>query len=217
MRVLPSTAVAAASPLEAGSLNVNSARDGLDRRPLCPRRAGFTLIEVVVVAGILALMMGLLLPAVVAGRAAGQRITCLNNLRQIGLASQAYTVDHDKYPAAYATNSSGQVTRWTDMVKPYLFNNSVHANVLRCPADSNTTPLSYDSTVILSYGINISRFGDYAHDFWYAVDPTTNLPCVKAYAVHHPTQVILFADCTRENTTAATIRRLILRSKPILP
>jgi prepilin-type processing-associated H-X9-DG protein len=59
---------------------------------------GFTLIEAVVVVGILAVLLGLLLPAVMAARAAARKAQCLNNLRQIGLAMGAYTQDWQAFP-----------------------------------------------------------------------------------------------------------------------
>ncbi len=75
-----------------------------------------------------------------------------------------------------------------DLLLPYV--NNKKAKIYHCPADPKTSALAYDSTAMVSYGINISRFLDDAHDFWYYV---------HAHDVRHPNQVILFADCLSGN------------------
>lgn len=64
-------------------------------------RRGFTLLELLVVIGVLTLLLALVAPALWAARRQGQRLACLSNERQIVLAMHAYTADNDeRFPIA---------------------------------------------------------------------------------------------------------------------
>ena len=64
-----------------------------------PKVRGFTLVELLVVIAIIGTLVGLLLPAVQAAREAARRMSCMNNMMQLGLAMHHHEFSHEFLPS----------------------------------------------------------------------------------------------------------------------
>ncbi|MCC9602184.1 DUF1559 domain-containing protein [Stieleria sp. JC731] len=97
---------------------------------LNPRRHAFTLVELLVVIAIIGILVGLLLPAVQAAREAARRMSCSNNLRQVGLALHNYESTFKQLPPAGTRDADFSVQA---RILPYIeqsgLNDQLHFNV----------------------------------------------------------------------------------------
>ena len=158
-----------------------------------PSRSAFTLVELLVVIAIIGILVGLLLPAVQAAREAARRMSCSNNLRQMGLALHNYHDTFRSFPAAgfYSRNVASDPWSLQARILPQLeqanlqglidwrFPYGLQGQVARtrvpvylCPSEIKDevrpSPKSHDPSFAyypLNYAVNMGE--------WFIYDPRT--------------------------------------------
>jgi len=153
------------------------------------QRSALSLLELLVVVGIIALLLGLMLPAVQAMRRSADQAHCASNLRQIGLAIQMYRENHHgQFPiAARVPSVTPDLPSLVQVLEKYTEGSAI----FRCPADMKyylTEGLSYEYSSEFRSGVTLEYLqakGRSSTRIWMLHDFD---------AVHSNTRNFLYAD-----------------------
>lgn len=110
----------------------------------------FTLIELLVVISIIAILVAILLPTLNVARNRGKVITCTNNLKQLGVAFNSYSVNYEDYITPLQISKDNRKSLWDIVLLPYVENNY---EVFSCPSDILQHPYEKNKFV-RSYAMN---------------------------------------------------------------
>ena len=136
------------------------------------RLGGFTLVELLVVIGIIALLIAILLPSLSAARESAASLKSLSNLRQLGVGIQQYkNANRGLYPVHSSPSNQIPRTRWADAMYPYLTATEVYMSPLLSDDERLRMNKPFAHTVDPDTGADIPgktiKFGGYGYNYQY--------------------------------------------------
>jgi prepilin-type processing-associated H-X9-DG protein/prepilin-type N-terminal cleavage/methylation domain-containing protein len=174
------------------------------------KRTAFTLVELLVVIGIIALLIGILLPALSRARDTSKRVLCLSNLRQMAIASQTYVTNYKGYyPIANwvtwtGTSTTTYIYCWDfttiqnkglpDQIIPgLLWDGSTNQKIQQCPSFEGAA--NWEQDPYTGYNYNTSYIGHCQNEDPAGDDAPPFAPVpAKATQIRNSARVALFGD-----------------------
>jgi prepilin-type N-terminal cleavage/methylation domain-containing protein len=170
------------------------------RRP----RAGFTLVELLVVIGIIAVVIAIVLPAMSRAREAARAVACASNLRQIGIATLAYAGRNQGFlpvpvlgtsvkggrpeSAIWGTDQPGILDFTQGTLIPDLGGPRVAEQLFKCPSDEEPRSLS------ARYVLRVRNFSYIFNNLGEGYDPSSGFKSYRISRIPHPAEKALIYE-----------------------
>lgn len=173
-------------------------------------RAGFTIIELLVVVSIIVLMIAILLPSLAKARQSAQQVTCLSQIRSVGQAFHIYMADNKEYFPRYNAPSPPAIVGYNKWVQVLVRGQYVLGNTFICPGRDSGYANMYKWRDPLAYSA-VDEFWEYpdlGYNYllgWYGwksgETPNDFTRSVNFSQVNRPDRLLLATDVVQYNGT----------------
>ncbi|CAA6677634.1 MULTISPECIES: DUF1559 domain-containing protein [unclassified Lentimonas] len=156
------------------------------------RAAAFTLIELLVVIAIIAILAGILIPAVGKVRESANQAKCVSNLRQLAVAANMYATGHSgNYHGLNAETEANSQIPWFEQLRPYIDdeNSKQSIELINCPSAEHYLEVDGKMKTTHAYGWNPTLIPDTR-----TKDDGTKPSPYRTIKVQRPSETILVAD-----------------------
>jgi prepilin-type N-terminal cleavage/methylation domain-containing protein/prepilin-type processing-associated H-X9-DG protein len=167
-------------------------------RPNTSRSKGFTLVELLVVIGIIAVLISLLLPALGRARGSALSVTCMSGVRQIGLAASLYiNANRGILPPSYYFNARDVSTNISlfDVLETFLPKTATKS-IYTCPSAIEGTTTQFP----LTYGANGRVHAYYFSD----ASGSSTATLLKVARIKRTSEIVSFADAAQSSGVFTT-------------
>lgn len=168
-------------------------------------RKGFTLIELLVVIAIIAILAAILFPVFTTAKESGRRSGCVNQLKQIGIATSAYADDNQGFLPPFSTSSSpasscDSMQIMKKILKRYTGNSD---RVWECPSDHGYKAWGLTTSCYLAWGSSY-LFNENIYKLAYPKNTAKIVSTCKT-----PSQLILYWDYVSHPTGVTNVQNTV--------